>query len=103
MRAVAARRAGASARGEGREPGQSERVRGFALPAHGSVMGGEGEAGCRSDEPCSCCLYSVRRAAAVRERAAQDAGARAPTTAMTRPARANPIISGSENPEMTDL
>ena len=47
-------------------------------------------------------LYSVRRAVAVPERAAQEAGARAPATAITSPASARPIISGSENTEMTD-
>jgi len=40
--------------------------------------------------------YSVRRAVAVRELAAQLAGTRAPATAMTRPARARITISGAE-------
>jgi uncharacterized protein with PQ loop repeat len=40
--------------------------------------------------------YSVRRAVAVRELAAQLAGTRAPTTAMTRPARARITTSGAE-------
>ena len=40
--------------------------------------------------------YSVRRAVAVREFAAQLAGTRAPTMAMTRPARARITISGTE-------
>ena len=41
-------------------------------------------------------FYSVRSALAVRELAAQLAGARAPATAMTRPARARTTISGAE-------
>jgi len=40
--------------------------------------------------------YSVRRAVAVRELAAQLAGTRAPATAMTRPARARITTSGAE-------
>jgi hypothetical protein len=52
---------------------------------HGSV---------RDDDSVSG--YSVRRAVAVRELAAQDAGASAPAIAMARPARASSTISGSE-------
>jgi uncharacterized protein with PQ loop repeat len=40
--------------------------------------------------------YSVRRAVAVRELAAQLAGTRAPAMAMTRPAKARTTISGTE-------
>jgi hypothetical protein len=40
--------------------------------------------------------YSVRRAVAVRELAAQLAGTRAPAMAMTKPARARTTISGAE-------
>jgi uncharacterized protein with PQ loop repeat len=40
--------------------------------------------------------YSVRRAVAVRELAAQLAGTRAPAMAMTRPAKARTTISGAE-------
>jgi hypothetical protein len=55
--------------------------------------------GSREDEGCGG--YSVRRAAAVLEPAAQDAGASAPASAMASPARASAAISGGANTDMT--
>ena len=71
--------------------GYAFRARSCAGPCPGQRQGTDrAEHGTVTDD------YSVRRAVAVREFAAQLAGARAPAIAMIRPARARITISGAE-------